>query len=86
MLGYILNHYDDAFSTDSAVQDNWEPALEKLVASIGKKFSTAFDREQLHDYIHVVCANVHMLVQVLAALEKSASADTRTLTNGPSIF
>jgi len=25
-------------------RDNWEPALEKLVASIGKKFSAAFDR------------------------------------------
>ena len=27
------------------LQDNWEPALEALVASIGKKFSAAFDRQ-----------------------------------------
>ncbi|TFK46958.1 P-loop containing nucleoside triphosphate hydrolase protein [Heliocybe sulcata] len=27
-----------------AAQDNWEPALEKLVGSIGAKFSAAFDR------------------------------------------
>ena len=26
-------------------QDNWKPALEKLVSSIGKKFSATFDRE-----------------------------------------
>ena len=26
-------------------QDNWQPALEKLVASIGEKFSAAFDRK-----------------------------------------
>lgn len=47
MLGYILHFvYDVAFLTDNfLVQDNWEPALEKLVASIGKKFSAAFDRE-----------------------------------------
>jgi hypothetical protein len=29
-------------------QDRWQPALEKLVASIGKKFSAAFDRQSLH--------------------------------------
>jgi hypothetical protein len=45
MLGYISNFYDIVFLADSSVQDNWEPALEKLVASIGKKFSAAFDRE-----------------------------------------
>jgi hypothetical protein len=27
------------------LQDNWQPALEKLVGSIGEKFSAAFDRE-----------------------------------------
>ncbi|KAN0097138.1 P-loop containing nucleoside triphosphate hydrolase protein [Tylopilus felleus] len=27
-----------------SARDNWEPALERLVASIGKKFSAAFDR------------------------------------------
>ena len=26
-------------------RDNWQPGLEKLVASIGEKFSAAFDRE-----------------------------------------
>src|SRR6266702_933223 len=26
-------------------QDNWHPALQDLVASIGKRFSEAFDRE-----------------------------------------
>ena len=26
------------------MQDNWQPALEGLVRSIGKKFSAAFDR------------------------------------------
>lgn len=29
---------------NAAPQDNWQPALEKLVTSIGKKFSAAFDR------------------------------------------
>ena len=27
------------------LQDNWEPALEKLVQSIGQRFSRAFDRK-----------------------------------------
>ena len=27
------------------LQDNWQPALEKLIASIGEKFSAAFDRK-----------------------------------------
>ena len=26
-------------------QDNWKPALEKLVSSIGKRFSATFDRK-----------------------------------------
>jgi len=26
-------------------RESWQPALEKLVASIGEKFSAAFDRE-----------------------------------------
>jgi hypothetical protein len=29
-------------------QDRWQPALEQLVASIGKKFSAAFDRQSLN--------------------------------------
>lgn len=46
MLGYVFDDSESLLSrTDSIVQDNWEPALEKLVASIGKKFSAAFDRK-----------------------------------------
>jgi hypothetical protein len=51
MLGYISNHYGAAFKADNTGQDNWEPALEKLVASIGKKFSAAFDRMHRRDHI-----------------------------------
>jgi hypothetical protein len=29
-------------------QDNWQPALQDLVTSIGKRFSEAFDRESSH--------------------------------------
>jgi hypothetical protein len=32
--------------THRTSQDNWKPALEKLVGSIGTKFSAAFDRER----------------------------------------
>ena len=66
-------------------QDNWEPVLEKLVVSIRKKFSAAFDRKQIHNAAPTICAQVHS-PQVLVVPEKFASADMRVLTNGPSIF
>ena len=48
MLGYDLFLIDTTkLLTQNYLQDNWQPALEKLVASIGEKFSAAFDRMYL---------------------------------------
>ena len=42
-----FNAYVLCLLIESFDQDNWQPALETLVASIGAKFSAAFDREHL---------------------------------------
>ena len=46
MPGYDLFLIDTTKAANPKLlpQDNWQPALEKLVASIGEKFSAAFDR------------------------------------------
>jgi structural maintenance of chromosomes protein 5 len=40
-----LNRFERGIKT---ARESWQPALEKLVASIGEKFSAAFDRELVH--------------------------------------
>jgi hypothetical protein len=42
------------------LQDNWEPALQALVTSIGKKFSAAFDRAS-SVYMVASSAYLHIL-------------------------
>ena len=44
-FGLFHLHLGSSFFTFH--QDNWQPALEKLVASIGEKFSAAFDRKHI---------------------------------------
>jgi hypothetical protein len=42
-VGQVLSMRDNLLTI--SLQDNWEPALEKLVQSIGQRFSRAFDRK-----------------------------------------
>ena len=42
------------------LQDNWQPALEKLVASIGEKFSAAFDRKLRHRPVTAISNAIHV--------------------------
>lgn len=68
-------------------QDNWQPALEKLVESIGEKFSAAFDRKPNRFFLSFLGWLLTCVIyQVSAVRERFVSANMKTMRNGRLIF
>lgn len=79
---YVKSNQLSNGSFDWLNKDNWQPALERLVESIGKKFSSAFDRKLVAQVILCILQDE----QGLVVLGRSRSARMTITTSGPLTF